>query len=87
MNTAAEKNDQRALLPLVRRLYDEDPATRFCANQALMDITGEDMDFHNYEPPHKRAEAIRRWWSWLRQQGLIEQEDLPENWETGQISS
>ena len=87
MNKAAEKNDQRALLPLVKRLYDEDPATRFCANQALMDITGEDMDFRNYEPLHKRSEAIHRWWSWLRQQGLIKEEDLPQNWDTAKISS
>ena len=48
MSKAADKRDPRAILPLVKRLYDEDPATRFCANQALMTITGQDMGFRSY---------------------------------------
>ncbi len=70
MNKAAQKKDRRAIVPLVKRLYDEDSAIRLSAIRALQSITGEDMGYRSYEPEVKRVAAIKRWEAWLVQEGL-----------------
>ncbi len=71
MNTAAQKKSRLAIVPLVKRLYDEDPAIRLSAIKALHRITGEDMGYRSYEPEVKRVAAIKRWEAWLIQEGLL----------------
>ena len=70
MNTAAQKKSRLAIVPLVKRLYDEDPVMRLSAIRALQRITGEDMGYRSYEPQVKRMAAIKRWEAWLIQEGL-----------------
>ncbi len=71
MNKAAQNKSRRAIVPLVKRLYDEDPAIRLSAIRALENITGEDMGYRSYEPEVKRMAAIKRWEAWLVQEGLL----------------
>ena len=71
MNKAAQNKSRRAIVPLVKRLYDEDPAIRLSAIKALQSITGEDMGYRSYEPEVKRVAAIKRWEAWLVQEGLL----------------
>ncbi len=70
MNTAAQKKSRLAIVPLVKRLYDEDPVMRLSAIRALQRITAEDMGYRSYEPQVKRMAAIERWEAWLVQEGL-----------------
>ena len=70
MNKAAQMKSRGAIVPLVKRLYDEDPAIRLSAIQALASITGEDMAYRSYEPEVKRIGAIKRWEAWLVEEGL-----------------
>ena len=70
MNKAAEKKNRQAIVPLVKRLYDEDPVIRLSAIKALKNITGEDMSYHSYEPEVKRIAAIKRWEAWLIEQKI-----------------
>ena len=77
MNKAAEKKDRQAIVPLVKRLYDEDPVIRLTAIKALKNITGEDMGYHSYEPEVKRIAAIKRWEAWLIEQKLVAGENQP----------
>ena len=75
MNEAAAAKSRRAIVALVKRLYDEDPAIRLSAISALEDITGETMGYRSYESEVKRAAAVKRWEAWLVEQGLgVEQE-------------
>ena len=71
MNKAAQNKSRRAIVPLVKRLYDEDPAIRMLAIGALQSITGEDMGYRSYEPEVKRVAAIKRWEAWLVEEGLV----------------
>lgn len=71
MNKAAQTKSRGAIVPLVKRLYDEDPAIRLSAIRALQSITGEDMGYRSYEPEVKRIAAIKRWEAWLVQEGLL----------------
>ena len=75
MNKAAQNKSRRAIVPLVKRLYDEDPAIRLSAIRALEDITGEDMGYRSYEPEVKRVAAIKRWEAWLVQEGLVSEKE------------
>ena len=75
MNEAAAAKNRRAIVPLVKRLYDEDPAIRLSAISALEDITGETMGYRSYESEVKRAAAVKRWESWLVEQGIIVEGD------------
>ena len=77
MNKAAEKKNRQAIVPLVKRLYDEDPVIRLSAIKALKTITGEDMGYHSYEPEVKRIAAIKRWEAWLIEQKLVPGEKQP----------
>ena len=77
MNKAAEKKNRQAIVPLVKRLYDEDPVIRLTAIKALKNITGEDMGYHSYEPEVKRITAIKRWEAWLIEQKLVPGEKQP----------
>ena len=79
MNEAAAAQSRRAIEPLVKRLYDEDPAIRMSAIRALEDITGETIGYRSYESEVKRVAAIKRWEAWLVEQGLAsEQESAAE---------
>ena len=71
MNKAAQNKSRRAIVPLVKRLYDEDSAIRLSAIRALQSITGEDMGYRSYDPEVKRVAAIKRWEAWLVQEGLL----------------
>ena len=70
MNQAAKNKSTPAIVPLVKRLYAEDPVIRLSAIRALKDITGQDFGYRYYEPEVKRIEAIKRWQAWLVQQNL-----------------
>ena len=63
---------ETTIVPLVKRLYDEDAAMRLSAIRALKDITGEDMGYRHYEPEVERVAAIKRWEDWLVKEGLVE---------------
>ncbi len=79
MNKAAQTKSRRAIVPLVKRLYDEDSAIRLSAIRALENITGEDMGYRSYEPEVKRIAAIKRWEAWMVEEGLASgQEDSLE---------
>lgn len=77
MSKAAEKKSRRAIVPLVKRLYDEDPVIRLSAIRALQGITGQDMGYRYYQPEVKRIAAIKRWEAWLEEQELVEPRDKP----------
>ena len=81
MSKAVENKSPEAIVPLVKRLYDEDPVIRLSAITALRDITGEDMGYRYYEPEVKRVAAIKRWEGWVKEQELVadQQESLDEN--------
>ena len=70
MSQAAENKSTRSIVPLVKRLYDEDPVIRLSAIRALREITGQDFGYRYYEPEVQRIEAIKRWQAWLVQQNL-----------------
>ena len=70
MNQAALAKDQKAVEPLIKRLYDEDPAIRLSAIQALQSITDQTMGYRSYESEVERTEAIKRWNVWLAEQKL-----------------
>ena len=70
MNEAAQKKSPEAIVPLIKRLHDEDPAIRLSAITALKSITGQDFGYRSYEPPTKRALAIQRWWDWAQQENI-----------------
>ena len=75
MNKAAQNKSRRAIVPLVKRLYDEDPVIRLSAIRALQNITGEDMGYRSYEPEVKRVAAIKRWEAWLVEEGLVSEKE------------
>ena len=75
MNKAAQTKSRGAIVPLVKRLYDEDPAIRLSAIKALQSITGEDMGYRSYEPEVKRIAAIKRWEAWLAEEGLVSEKE------------
>ena len=70
MSKAAQEKSRQAIVPLIKRLHDEDPAIRLSAIRALRRITGQDMGYRSYESPVKRAQAIQRWWDWVHQQNI-----------------
>ena len=78
MNKAAKEKSPLAIAPLVKRLYDEDPAMRLSAIKALHRITGEDMGYRSYEPQVKRMAAIQRWEAYLVQEGLQNEQEEHE---------
>jgi len=73
MNKASEAKSREAIVPLVKRLYDEDPVIRLSAITALENITGENMGYHYYEPEVKRIAAIKLWEAWVEEQNLTEE--------------
>jgi hypothetical protein len=77
MSKAAKKKSRRAIVPLVKRLYDEDPVIRLSAIRTLRGITGQDMDYRYYEPEVKRIAAIKRWEAWLEEQELVGPREKP----------
>ena len=77
MRKAAQEQNRKAIVPLVKRLYDEDPVIRLSAIRALKNITGEDMGYQSYEPEVKRIEAIKRWEAWLVEQNLTTVQQTP----------
>ena len=72
MSQAGQQKNREAIVPLVKRLYDEDPAIRLSAIKALKNITGEDMGYRSYEPEVDRIAAIKRWETWMIKEGLEE---------------
>ena len=74
MNKAAANKDRTAIVPLVKRLYDEDPAIRITAIRALKNITGEDMGYRSYSDQVERMTAIERWEAWLVKEGLVSEQ-------------
>jgi len=62
---AAKSDDEKAVPYLVDRLEDSEEEVRFAAYMALKQITGKTMGWRYYEPPERRAEAVRRWRQWL----------------------
>jgi hypothetical protein len=78
MNKAAQEKSRLAITPLVKRLYDEDPAMRLSAIKTLQSITGEDMGYRSYEPQVKRMAAIQRWEAYLVQEGLQNEQEEHE---------
>ena len=78
MGQAAQNKSQRAIVPLVKRLYSEDPVIRLSAIRALKDITGQDLGYRYYEPEIKRIEAIERWEAWIVEQNLVTDQQQAE---------
>jgi hypothetical protein len=78
MSQAAEKKSTRAIVPLVQRLYDEDPVIRLSAIRALKQITGQDFGYRYYEPEVQRVQAIKRWQAWVVEQSLVATEEQLE---------
>ncbi|GAH79313.1 unnamed protein product [marine sediment metagenome] len=67
---SAEKRDDKAMPYLVDRLDDSESDVRFFAYLALKELAGDvcdSMQWRYYDPPAKRAEALKRWRAWLRQ--------------------
>ena len=75
MSIAAEKKSDRAIEPLVQRLYDEDSVIRLAAIRALKSITAQDFGYRYYEPESQRIQAIKRWEAWLAQQNAVVEEE------------
>jgi len=65
---AGRNRDQSAVPFLIDRLTDSQEEVRFFAIIALKRATGETMGWNYYDPPAKRAEAVRRWREWLQDQ-------------------
>ena len=63
---AARVRDAQAAPLLVERLEDRSADVRFFAIKALEKITGQLLGYRYYDPPAKRAVAVRRWREWLK---------------------
>lgn len=61
IHRAGRQRDASAIPNLIEQLESDDPAVRQFADQALRLITGKDMGFRHYEPPHLRQPAVVRW--------------------------
>lgn len=70
IRNASAKGDRATVPRLVECLYSDDPAVRLAAIEALMRITGKTFDYRASAPPAMRAQAIERWKTWVREQGL-----------------
>jgi len=64
---AAEGNHRSAIPLIVERLEDDDQAVRFYAILALDRLTGERLGYDYAKPSWKRADAVERWWEYVRQ--------------------
>ncbi len=64
---AGNQKDTQALVHLVERLSDVEPAVRLAAAVALEKITGRTMGYEYYAPVEQRDRAIERWREYLRQ--------------------
>jgi len=62
---AGERKAPEAVPFLVDRLSDSEVDVRVFAAVALEKATGRRMGYCAYDPPDRRAEAIRRWRDWL----------------------
>ena len=61
---AGELKDPAAVPYLIDRLTDSERDVSFWAILALERTTGKTMGWKYYEPPAKRAEAVRAWRRW-----------------------
>jgi len=62
---AGDRKDPKAVPFLVDRLSDNARDVRMFAILALAKTTGTRMDYRYYDPPARRAEAVKRWRKWL----------------------
>ena len=66
---AGRTKDPKAVPYLVDRLTDTQEDVRFFAVFALRRTTGKTMGYRYYDPPDKRAAAVRRWREWVAEGG------------------
>jgi len=65
---AKRAKESRAAPLLVDRLEEGESDVRFYAIDALKGITGRTHGYRYYAGPARRAEAVKRWRQWLKQQ-------------------
>ncbi|MBW7905864.1 MAG: HEAT repeat domain-containing protein [Phycisphaerae bacterium] len=63
----AERGDREAIHALVDLLEDDDPAVRMYAILALERLTGETRGYRYYDSEARRAPAVQRWRTALRE--------------------
>ncbi len=61
IHRAGVQRDVTAIPRLIEQLESDDPAVRQFADQALRIITGKEMGFRHFDPPHLRQPAVGRW--------------------------
>lgn len=67
---AGQNKDNRAIPDLIEQLESTDPGARLLAIRSLERITGRTLGYDYAEPWWKRAEAVRRWRSWAKDENL-----------------
>jgi hypothetical protein len=65
---AGSSGDMSVAPLLVDRLEDNDKAVRFCAYQALRELTGQNFEYRDTDPPDLRAAAVKRWRDYVNSQ-------------------
>jgi hypothetical protein len=65
IHKAGQDKLESAVPYLVDRLTDSEAEVRMFAIIALQKITGLTHDFHHYDGPPARLEAVERWRKWL----------------------
>ncbi|MBX2850400.1 MAG: hypothetical protein KTR15_01495 [Phycisphaeraceae bacterium] len=68
---AAGTEDEATLPELVHALSDKDPAIRLFAIRSLKERTGRTLGYRYYGTTQQRGEAVRKWYTWLLDQGLV----------------
>ena len=63
-----------ATADLVKRLDDEDPAVRMAANQALIEITGEDFGYKTWKSRDESREAAQKYLQWWQEKSTQQKE-------------
>lgn len=58
---AGSSGDMSVAPLLVDRLEDRDGCVRLYADQALRELTGQNFEYRESDPPDLRAAAIKRW--------------------------
>lgn len=61
-----KRSAQRAVPPLIERLDDPDAYVRYCAHEALRQITGGDPGYPESDDPALRGPVLKAWREWIR---------------------
>ncbi len=61
------EEDHTVIADLIDELESDDPAIRFYASRALVELTGQTLGYRYYDSETERRAAVARWRQWLEQ--------------------